>query len=68
MESQVSTARFCDRTQAGTKITHVDALSRHIGTVQQTGNLTTDEVRLEQSADQFCIREKELGITKKSSF
>jgi hypothetical protein len=54
--------------KAGTKITHVDALSRNVGTVQQTGNLTRDEVRQEQSTDQFCVRQKELGITRKSEF
>jgi hypothetical protein len=37
----------------GTKIPHVDALSRHVGAVANTGSLDREIVRIEQERDQF---------------
>jgi len=39
---------------AGSKIPHVDALSRHVGNVLQTGGLCRETVLHEQARDKFC--------------
>jgi hypothetical protein len=39
---------------AGSKIPHVDALSRHVGAVANTGSLDPEVVHIEQERDQFC--------------
>ena len=40
--------------RAGTKIKHVDALSRHVRTVTTERTLTKDLVRAEQKVDKYC--------------
>jgi transposase InsO family protein len=40
--------------RAGTKIKHVDALSRHVQTVTTERSLTKDQVRAEQKVDKYC--------------
>jgi hypothetical protein len=40
--------------RAGSKMPHVDALSRHVGTVVNQGSLDPEGVRAEQGRDPFC--------------
>jgi hypothetical protein len=40
--------------RAGTKIPHVDALSRHVGTIVDKSKLSPEEIRSEQEKDHFC--------------
>jgi len=40
--------------RAGSKISHVDALSRHVGTIAHTNSLSKEVVLREQKADTFC--------------
>jgi len=42
----------------GTKIAHVDALSRHVGAVMSGGNLSQESVLREQAKDKFCAKIK----------
>jgi len=43
--------------RAGTKMTHVDALSRHVGTIAQGCTLEKENVLHEQGKDDFCRRQ-----------
>jgi transposase InsO family protein len=53
----------------GTKISHVDALSRHVGTVNDSPGLAKREVLAEQLNDPFCEAQKRLrSFTSKSEF
>jgi len=45
---------FTFRHRAGTKIPHVDALSRHVSNVLNESKLSYEEMRGEQEKDQFC--------------
>jgi hypothetical protein len=44
--------------RAGTKLLHVEALSRHVGTISGEDRLNPEEVRSEQRKDQFCVKVK----------
>jgi len=43
--------------RAGKKMAHVDALSRHVGTVVQGGTLEEEDVLREQAKDTFCLKQ-----------
>ena len=45
---------FAVEHRAGSKIGHVDALSRHVGTITHASNLDKEHVLQEQKADAFC--------------
>jgi hypothetical protein len=42
----------------GTKIAHVDALSRHVGAVIGVGTISQESVLREQAKDKFCAKIK----------
>lgn len=44
--------------KAGSKIGHVDALSRHVATVLDDGILSKERILLEQRKDSFCKSQK----------
>jgi len=43
--------------RAGKKMAHVDALSRHVGTVVQGGTLEKEDVLREQTEDTYCLKQ-----------
>ena len=43
--------------RAGTKMAHVDALSRHVGTIVHGGALDKEDVLREQAKDAFCLKQ-----------
>jgi len=51
---KLSELDFTVEDRAGSKIPHVDAVSRHVGTVLQTGGLIRENVLREQASDKFC--------------
>jgi len=51
---KLSELHFTVEHRAGKKISHVDALSRHVGTVLNDKNLHREVVREEQAKDKFC--------------
>jgi len=51
---RLSQVDFIVEYRAGTKIPHVDALSRHVGTISSENKLSPEEVREEQRKDRFC--------------
>ena len=52
---KISELDFVVEHRAGTKTAHVDALSRHVGTIVQGGNLDKEDVLREQAKDAFCL-------------
>jgi hypothetical protein len=69
VESQTSRLEFVDEHTPGTKISHVDALSRHVGAVNDGPSLTKREVLTEKLNDPFCEVQKWLRcFTTKSEF
>jgi hypothetical protein len=53
---------------SGSKLTHVDALSRHVATIGDRTVLTRQLIRKEQCQDSFCDRQKQTRLTAKSEF
>ena len=53
--------------QAGTKLAHVDALSRH-GTIIQGGTLDKEDVLREQVKDAFCLKQNPGTYESKKEF
>jgi len=51
---KLSELDFTVEHRAGKKFPHVDALSRHVGTVLNDKNLRREVVRDEQAKDKFC--------------
>ena len=54
---KLSELDFIVELKAGSKISHVDALSRHVGTITHTNNLSKEAVLREQKADTFCRKQ-----------
>jgi len=54
--------------RAGTKIAHVDALSRHVGTIVQGGTLDKEDVFREQAKDVFCLKQNPGTYESKRNF
>jgi hypothetical protein len=52
----------------GSKVVHLDALSRHVGVVEQGLMPNKQEVLKAQLSDQFCERQKMSSFTNKSEF
>jgi hypothetical protein len=52
----------------GTKIRHVDALSRHVGLVEKTNCLSKERILKEQDKDPFCEKQKKNGLEAKGEF
>jgi len=55
---KLSDLEFTVDHRPGTKITRVDALSRHVGTVMGGRNLSQETVLCEQTKDNFCAKLK----------
>jgi len=51
---KLSELDFIVEHRAGKKIPHLDALSRHVGSVLNDKNLSREVVRDEQAKDKFC--------------
>jgi len=51
---RLSELDFIVEHRAGNKIPHVDALSRHVGTISSENKLSPEEVLDEQRKDRFC--------------
>jgi hypothetical protein len=54
--------------RVGSKIGHVDALSRHVGTVTHEDSLDKETVIREQAKDDFCRKQKPSSYSSKSEF
>jgi hypothetical protein len=54
--------------KAGSKIGHVDALSRHVVTVSNPGRLSKENFSREQKADVFCCKRNPTSYRSKSAF
>jgi transposase InsO family protein len=54
---KLSELHFTVEHRAGTKMAHVDALSRHVGTIAQGGTLEKENVLHEQGKDDFCRKQ-----------
>ena len=54
---KLSELDFVVEHRAGKKMAHVDALSRHVGTVVQGGTLGKEYVLREQAKDTFCLKQ-----------
>jgi hypothetical protein len=54
---KLSELYFTVEHRPGTKISHVDALSRHVGTVKQDISLDRKTIIREQAADAFYVRQ-----------
>jgi hypothetical protein len=52
----------------GTKIRHVDALSRHVGLVEENQLLSKERILKEQDKDPFCEKQKSNGLKAKGEF
>jgi hypothetical protein len=52
----------------GTKIRHVDALSRHVGLVEVNQLLSKELTLKEQDKDAFCEKQKRIGLKAKGEF
>jgi hypothetical protein len=52
----------------GSKISHADALSRHVGVVKHDDNLDRDNVLREKAADAFCSQQNPGAYRGKSEF
>lgn len=52
----------------GTKIRHVDALSRHIGLVEENQLMSKELILKEQNKDPFCGKQKQNCLTAKGEF
>jgi hypothetical protein len=55
---KLSELDFTVEHRAGSKIPHVDALSRHVGTVMQEDILDWNNILREQAKDAFCVKQK----------
>ena len=53
--------------RAGSKIGHVDALSRNVGTITHPNSLSKEDVLRERKADTFCCKQNP-GIIHRSEF
>ena len=65
---RLSELDFIVEHRAGTKIPHVDALSRHVGTISSENKLSPDEVLNEQRRDQFCKELKPRSYSSRLEF
>jgi len=54
---KLSELDFVGEHQAGTKMAHVDALSRHVGDIIHGGTLDKEDVLREQVKDAFCLKQ-----------
>jgi hypothetical protein len=54
---KLSELDFVVELRAGTKMAHVDALSRHVGTIVQGGTLDKENALLEQAKNAFCLKQ-----------
>jgi len=57
---KLSELDFIVEHKPGSKVSHVDALSRHAGAVMQGDSLDKERIRCEQQKDEFCTKQ-ELG-------
>jgi hypothetical protein len=64
---KLSVLDFVVEHKAGSKMGHVDALSRHVGPIAQGVTLDRESILLEQEKNAFCRNPQEL-ITAKRSF
>ena len=55
---KLSELDFTVEHRAGTKIPHVDALSRHVGAVIHEDILDRNNILREQAKDAFCVKQK----------
>ena len=54
--------------RAGTKMAHIDALSRHFGTTVQGGTLEKEGVLREQAKDPFCQKRAQVPMTERRNY
>ena len=54
--------------KAGTKISHVDALSRHVGAIMEDGLPGKERFLEEQKRDSFCISRKSVNSSSKVEY
>jgi len=65
---KLSELDFTVEHRPGTKIAHVDALSRHVGAVMSGGTLSQESVLREQAKDKFCAKIKPGNYPSKCEF
>jgi hypothetical protein len=65
---KLSELDFIVEHRPGSKIGHVDALSRHVGAVVLEGNLNKEAIRREQEKDNFCVKQNPGALSRKREF
>ena len=65
---KLSELDFVVEHRAGSKIGHVDALSRHVGAITNPDPLSRENIRQEQSKDVFCRRQNPGTYNSKSEY
>jgi len=65
---KLSELDFVVEHRTGSKIGHVDALSRHVGAITNPDPLSRESIRQEQSKDVFCRRQNPGNYSSKSEF
>ena len=65
---RLSELDFVVEHRAGSKIGHVDALSRHVGAITHPNSLSKEVVLREQKADTFCCKQNPGTIRSRSEF
>jgi len=65
---QLSGLGFIVQHRAGSKIGHVDALSRHVGAVMHEGPLRKENILREQADDTFCVKQNPGNYSSKREF
>ena len=59
---------FVVEDKAGSKMGHVDALSRHVGSVAHENALDVGNILREEEKDAFCNNDQDLITAEKNSF
>jgi hypothetical protein len=65
---KLSELDFIVEHRPGSKIGHVDALSRHVGAVVLEGNLSKEAMRREQVEDAFCDKQNPGSLSRIREF
>jgi len=65
---KLSELDFVVEHRAGSKISHVDALSRHVGTIAHPNNMRKEVVFREQKADTFCRKQTPGTLRSRNEF
>jgi hypothetical protein len=63
---KLSELHFVVEHRPGSKIGHVDALSRHVGAVMLKGSIDKYNIQREQEKDDFCVKQNPVALSRKS--